>query len=96
MTLDLSDEARIVRWRRFQVPLLIIGAVLVVLSPLIIGLPSSVGLTWMTWFWVLPAAAFATWAAVLIGTTEAERIRWRRAVLEIARLDLDQERESGS
>ncbi|MEO6533055.1 MAG: hypothetical protein ABIO06_05725 [Pseudolysinimonas sp.] len=98
--MDLSDdaqsafEARIVRWRRFQIPLLIVGGVLAVLTPLTIALSVSVGLTWMSWFWVVPVAALATWATILIGTTEAERVRWRRAVREIARLDLEQERAS--
>jgi Na+/H+-translocating membrane pyrophosphatase len=97
---DLSDDAqaafdaRIKVLRRLQIRLLIIGAALTVLSPLIVALSVSGGLGWMRWFWVVSVGTFVAGLGLSIGTTTAERTRWYRAVREIAKTDLEQEQES--
>ena len=86
---DASFDRMIARLRRIQFRLLLIGAPLLVLTPLIVGLFVAAGAGWMKWFWVVSIAIFVAGLALAIWTTDAERRRWRKAVFEIARLDLE-------
>jgi hypothetical protein len=86
---DAAFDRTIARLRRIQVRLLIVGGLVFVLTPLIVGLSVAAGADWMEWFWVVSITVFASGLALTIGTTTAERRRWRKHVLEIARVDLE-------
>jgi len=86
---DTSFDRSIARLRRIQFRLLFVGAPLLVLTPLIVGLSVVAGAGWMRWFWVVSIAILAAGLALVAWTTGAERRRWREKVLEIARLDLE-------
>jgi len=86
-------DARITVVKIHEVRLIIVGAALVVMSPIVVALSVAAGLPWMRWFWVLSIGTLTAGLCLLIGTTAAERTRWRRATTAIARADLESEEE---
>ena len=97
--MDPSDDGqaafdtRIKVVKRHQVRLIIVGAALVVMSPIVVALSVAAGLPWMSWFWVASIGTLTAGLSLLIGTTAAERTRWRRATTAIAGDALESEQE---
>jgi len=86
-------DTRIKVVKRHQVRLIIVGAALVVMSPIVVGLSVAAGLPWMRWFWLASIGTLAVGLCLSIGTTAAERTRWRRTTTALARADLESEQE---
>ena len=97
--MDPSDDGqaafdtRIKVVKRHQVRLIIVGAALVVMSPIVVGLSVAASLPWMRWFWVASIGTLTAGLCLFIGTTAAERTRWRRATTAIARATLASEQD---
>ena len=86
---DAAFNRAIARLRRIRTRLLIVGTPLLVLTPLIVALSVAAGASWMKWFWLVPIGVLAIGLGLWIGAEVAERRRWQKQVLEIARLDLE-------